>query len=89
VIIGVDAGTTVTKAVLFADDGTPLRRAAESTRLDRAGDGRYEQDAAAVPGRCCSPARPRRSWPRCATPNRRRSPPPPPPAAARTSCCNA
>ncbi|GIJ57440.1 FGGY-family carbohydrate kinase [Virgisporangium aurantiacum] len=47
-IIGVDVGTTVTKAVLFADDGTPLRRAAEPTRVDRAGDGRYEQDAGAV-----------------------------------------
>lgn len=42
--IGVDVGTTVTKAVAFAADGTPLRRAARPTRLRRPGPQRYEQD---------------------------------------------
>ncbi|GAA0715864.1 carbohydrate kinase [Dactylosporangium roseum] len=46
--VGVDVGTTVTKAVVFASDGTALRRAARPTVLHRAGPGRYEQDAAAV-----------------------------------------
>ncbi|MDG4820543.1 carbohydrate kinase [Asanoa sp. WMMD1127] len=50
VVIGVDAGTTVTKAVAFDPDGTALARAARPTRLDRVGDGRYEQDADAVFG---------------------------------------
>jgi erythritol kinase len=44
VVIGVDAGTTVTKAVAFDSGGTPLARAARPTVLDRAGEGRYEQD---------------------------------------------
>ncbi|MEH1129814.1 FGGY family carbohydrate kinase [Micromonospora sp. CPCC 206061] len=44
VVIGVDAGTTVTKAVAFDSGGTPLARAARPTVLDRAGQGRYEQD---------------------------------------------
>jgi sugar (pentulose or hexulose) kinase len=44
-IIGLDAGTTVIKAVAFDDDGVPVARAAERARLDRAGPGRYEQDA--------------------------------------------
>jgi sugar (pentulose or hexulose) kinase len=47
-IIGLDAGTTVIKAVVFDDDGTPLARAAKQTRVDRAGPGRYEQDVAEV-----------------------------------------
>jgi len=47
-IIGLDAGTTVIKAVAFDDDGTPVARAAERARLDRAGPGRYEQDAGEV-----------------------------------------
>ncbi|WP_327007449.1 carbohydrate kinase [Dactylosporangium sp. NBC_01737] len=46
--VGVDVGTTVTKAVAFAADGTALRRAARPTVLHRTGPGRYEQDAAAV-----------------------------------------
>ncbi|MFF5291213.1 FGGY family carbohydrate kinase [Paractinoplanes globisporus] len=44
-IVGLDAGTTVIKAVAFDDDGVPVARAAERARLDRAGPGRYEQDA--------------------------------------------
>ncbi|MGN9910276.1 FGGY family carbohydrate kinase [Phytohabitans sp. LJ34] len=47
-IIGLDLGTTLIKAVAFADDGTPLARAAERTRLDRPGPGRYEQDVREV-----------------------------------------
>ena len=47
-IIGLDAGTTVIKAVAFDDDGVPVARAAERARLDRAGPGRYEQDAEEV-----------------------------------------
>lgn len=43
--IGVDVGTTVTKAVAFDADGTALRRAARPTRLRRAGEQHYEQDA--------------------------------------------
>lgn len=47
-IIGLDVGTTLIKAVAFADDGAPVGRAAERARLDRAGPGRYEQDVAEV-----------------------------------------
>ncbi|GAA4715612.1 FGGY family carbohydrate kinase [Phytohabitans rumicis] len=47
-IIGLDLGTTLIKAVAFADDGTPLARAAQRTRLDRPGPGRYEQDVTEV-----------------------------------------
>ncbi|WP_433375489.1 FGGY family carbohydrate kinase [Actinoplanes sp. CA-142083] len=43
-IIGLDAGTTVIKAVAFDDDGVPIARAAERARLERTGPGRYEQD---------------------------------------------
>ncbi|MEV0715374.1 FGGY-family carbohydrate kinase [Asanoa sp. NPDC050611] len=50
IVIGVDAGTTVTKAVAFDPDGVALARAARPTVLDRVGDGRYEQDADAVFG---------------------------------------
>ncbi|SNS99535.1 xylulokinase/erythritol kinase [Asanoa hainanensis] len=50
IIIGVDAGTTVTKAVAFDPDGVALARSARPTVLDRVGDGRYEQDADAVFG---------------------------------------
>lgn len=42
--VGVDVGTTLTKAVLFSADGTALRRAARPTVLRRVGPGRYEQD---------------------------------------------
>jgi erythritol kinase len=44
VTIGVDVGTTVTKAVAFDPAGTALARAARPTVLDRSGSGRYEQD---------------------------------------------
>jgi len=47
-IIGVDVGTTVTKAVGFDDTGVPRARAAVRTSLTRAGEGRYEQDVTAV-----------------------------------------
>jgi erythritol kinase (D-erythritol 1-phosphate-forming) len=50
IVIGVDAGTTVTKAVAFDPDGVALARAARPTVLHRAGDGRYEQDTDAVYG---------------------------------------
>ncbi|MFD2762908.1 FGGY-family carbohydrate kinase [Micromonospora eburnea] len=46
--VGVDVGTTVTKAVVFAADGTALRRAARPTVLCRTGPGRYEQDTEVV-----------------------------------------
>ncbi|MEV4758461.1 FGGY family carbohydrate kinase [Micromonospora sp. NPDC049559] len=48
VTIGVDVGTTVTKAVAFDAAGAALARAARPTVLDRAGDGRYEQDTERV-----------------------------------------
>jgi sugar (pentulose or hexulose) kinase len=48
VIVGIDAGTTLIKAVGFDDDGTPVCRAAVAGRLDRTGPGRYEQDIGAV-----------------------------------------
>lgn len=44
VLVGVDAGTTVTKAVAFSPDGVPLARAAQPSALLELGDGRYEQD---------------------------------------------
>ncbi|MBO1330651.1 FGGY-family carbohydrate kinase [Streptomyces sp. VRA16 Mangrove soil] len=44
VVIGVDIGTSVTKAVAFDADGTPLARAARRSRLDRLPGGRVEQD---------------------------------------------
>ncbi|MCP2327703.1 sugar (pentulose or hexulose) kinase [Hamadaea flava] len=45
VVVGVDAGTTLTKAVAFSVTGEPLARAARPTRVDRVGPGWYEQDA--------------------------------------------
>ncbi|NUR47923.1 MAG: carbohydrate kinase [Hamadaea sp.] len=47
-VVGVDVGTTLTKAVVYAADGTPLRRAARPTVVDRDGPGRYEQDVRTV-----------------------------------------
>lgn len=44
VVVGVDIGTTVTKAVAFDADGTPLARTAQPTVLHRVADGCYEQD---------------------------------------------
>jgi len=44
VLIGVDAGTTLTKAVAFSAGGEPLARAARPTRVDRVVAGWYEQD---------------------------------------------
>ncbi|MEK0098642.1 FGGY family carbohydrate kinase, partial [Streptomyces sp. A475] len=44
VVIGVDIGTSVTKAVAFAADGTPLARAARRSQLERLPGGRVEQD---------------------------------------------
>ena len=46
--MGVDVGTTVTKAVAFDAQGRALRRAARPTVLRRGGDGRYEQDGEQV-----------------------------------------
>ncbi|MGW2330071.1 FGGY family carbohydrate kinase [Streptomyces sp. NPDC001700] len=43
-IIGVDVGTSVTKAVAFGRDGTALASAARPSRLDRLPGGRVEQD---------------------------------------------
>jgi len=45
VVVGVDAGTTLTKAVAFSVTGEPLARAARPTRVDRVGPGWYEQDS--------------------------------------------
>lgn len=42
--IGVDAGTSMTKAALIGADGAVLAVEAERTRLDRPGDGWVEQD---------------------------------------------
>ncbi|WP_434587611.1 FGGY family carbohydrate kinase [Streptomyces sp. A5-4] len=44
VIIGVDIGTSVTKAVAFDSEGTPLASAARRSRLDRLSGSRVEQD---------------------------------------------
>lgn len=44
IIVGIDAGTSVIKAVAFATDGTQLGVAAEPNTYDRVGDGGYEQD---------------------------------------------
>ncbi|HEY8472687.1 MAG TPA: FGGY family carbohydrate kinase [Natronosporangium sp.] len=50
IVIGVDIGTTVTKAVAFGPTGGPLARAARPSRLDRVADGWYEQDPDQVVG---------------------------------------
>ena len=42
--IGVDVGTTVTKAVAFDDDGRQVAEASRPTRLVRPGPGRFEHD---------------------------------------------
>lgn len=42
--IGVDIGTSVTKAVAYGPDDTPLASASRSSRLDRLSGGRVEQD---------------------------------------------
>ncbi|HET6857238.1 MAG TPA: FGGY family carbohydrate kinase, partial [Streptomyces sp.] len=44
VIIGVDIGTSVTKAVAFDSASTPLASAARRSRLDRLSGSRVEQD---------------------------------------------
>ncbi|MGF1626101.1 MAG: FGGY family carbohydrate kinase [Alphaproteobacteria bacterium] len=46
IIVGIDAGTSVIKAVAFADDGRQLGVAAEPNVYQRVGDGGYEQDPA-------------------------------------------
>lgn len=43
-IIGVDIGTSVTKAVAFDADHTPLASASRRSRIERLSDGRVEQD---------------------------------------------
>lgn len=50
VVVGVDVGTTVTKAVAFAADGAALARAARPTVLQRPAPGWYEQDTDQVVG---------------------------------------
>ena len=42
--VGVDVGTTVTKAVAFDDDGRQLAETSRPTRLTRPGPGRFEHD---------------------------------------------
>ncbi|GHJ41087.1 FGGY-family carbohydrate kinase [Streptomyces sp. TS71-3] len=42
--IGVDIGTSVTKAVAYGPDDTPLAAASRASRLDRGPGGRVEQD---------------------------------------------
>ena len=44
--VGVDVGTTVTKAVAFDDDGRPVAEASRPTRLVRPGTGRFEHETA-------------------------------------------
>ena len=46
--IGVDVGTTVTKAVAFDADGRPVAEAARPTRLVRPGTGRFEHETAEI-----------------------------------------
>ncbi|MEU8226630.1 FGGY-family carbohydrate kinase [Kribbella sp. NPDC048915] len=46
--VGVDVGTTVTKAVAFGDDGRPLAEASRPTRLVRPGPGRFEHETAEI-----------------------------------------
>jgi erythritol kinase len=46
--IGVDVGTTVTKAVAFDADGRPVAEASRPTRLVRPGSGRFEHEAAEI-----------------------------------------
>src|SRR3954454_15622514 len=46
--VGVDVGTTVTKAVAFDADGRPLAEASRPTRLVRPGPGRFEDDTAGI-----------------------------------------
>ncbi|MEU1801273.1 FGGY-family carbohydrate kinase [Streptomyces sp. NPDC019937] len=50
VIVGVDVGTSVTKAVAFAPDGAALASAARPSRLNRLPGGRVEQDLEDVLG---------------------------------------
>lgn len=47
-IVGVDVGTSVTKAVAFGEDGEVLAVEARPTNLDHPGPGRVEQDAGQV-----------------------------------------
>ncbi|MEU0091294.1 FGGY-family carbohydrate kinase [Kribbella sp. NPDC006257] len=42
--VGVDVGTTVTKAVVFDDEGQQVAEASRPTRLVRPGPGRFEHD---------------------------------------------
>ena len=42
--VGVDVGTTVTKAVAFDEDGRQLAETSRPTRLTRPGAGRFEHD---------------------------------------------
>src|ERR1700754_34365 len=44
--IGVDVGTTVTKAVAFDEEGRPVASASRPTRLVRPGVGRFEHETA-------------------------------------------
>ena len=46
--VGVDVGTTVTKAVAFDDDGRPVAEASRPTRLVRPGIGRFEHETAEI-----------------------------------------
>jgi len=46
--VGVDVGTTVTKAVVFDDDGRPLAEASRPTRLVRPAIGRFEHETAEI-----------------------------------------
>ncbi|WP_328330413.1 carbohydrate kinase [Kribbella sp. NBC_00382] len=46
--VGVDVGTTVTKAVAFDEAGRQIAEASRPTRLVRPGPGRFEQDSAEV-----------------------------------------
>jgi xylulokinase/erythritol kinase len=46
--VGVDIGTTVTKAVAFSADGRPLAEASRPTRLLHHSPGRFEQETAEV-----------------------------------------
>jgi erythritol kinase len=46
--VGVDVGTTVTKAVAFDDGGRPVAEASRPTRLVRSGIGRFEHETAEI-----------------------------------------
>ncbi|MGW4028364.1 FGGY family carbohydrate kinase [Streptomyces sp. NPDC004838] len=56
-VVGVDIGTSVTKAVMFDDKGRPLASASRRSPLDRLSGGRVEQDLDTVVADVCDVVR--------------------------------